>query len=58
MAFVDENISPAIKVVKSLQKDWKKDGVEVDFTGEFLMVNLLIRLGSPPSKSFPRKKIS
>jgi len=55
--FVHENISPAIKAVKGLQKDWKKDGVEVDFTAQFLMVNSLIRLGSRLSRSYPRKKI-
>ena len=31
--FCDENIAPAIKSVKALQKDWKQDGIEVRTPG-------------------------
>ena len=34
--FVDENIAPAIKSVKGLQKEWDKAGIQVEFTGAVL----------------------
>ena len=54
--FVDENISPAIKVVKSLQKDWKKDGVEVDFTGAVLDGKFIDSAGISALEKLPTKK--
>jgi large subunit ribosomal protein L10 len=54
--FVDENISPAIKAVKGLQKDWKKDGVEVDFTGAVLDGKFIDSVGISALEKLPTKK--
>ena len=52
----DENIAPAIKMVKGMQKDWKKDGVEVDFTGAVLDGKFIDPTGIAALEKLPTKK--
>jgi large subunit ribosomal protein L10 len=54
--FVDENIAPAIRTVKGMQKDWKKDGVEVDFTGAVLDGKFIDPTGIAALEKLPTKK--
>jgi large subunit ribosomal protein L10 len=53
--FVDENVAPTMKAVKTLTKAWKKDGKEVAFTGacmdgQFIAANKMEPLESLPTK--------
>ena len=54
--FVDENIAPAIKSVKGLQKDWKADGIEVEFTGAVLDGKFIDAKGISALEKLPTKK--
>ncbi len=54
--FVDENVAPAIKSVKGLQKDWKKDGIEVDFSGAILDGKFIDPKGISALEKLPTKK--
>ena len=54
--FVDENIAPAIKSVKALQKDWKKGGIEVEFTGAVLDGKFVDTNGIDALEKLPTKK--
>ncbi|CAL6311282.1 unnamed protein product [Bathycoccus prasinos] len=53
--FVDENVAPAFKKVRSLAKDWKKEGVEIDFTGAVLDEKFLAPHELKPLESLPTK---
>jgi large subunit ribosomal protein L10 len=53
--FVDENVAPAFKKVRSLAKDWKKEGVEIVFTGAVLDEKFLAPDELKPLESLPTK---
>ena len=51
--FVDENVAPTFKKFRSLAKDWKKEGVEIDFTGAVLDEKFLSPSELKPLESLP-----
>ncbi|CAL6307800.1 unnamed protein product [Bathycoccus prasinos] len=53
--FVDENVAPTFKKFRSLAKDWKKEGVEIDFTGAVLDEKFLSPSELKPLESLPTK---
>ena len=54
--FVDENVAPTFKKFRSLAKDWKKEGVEIDFTGAVLDEKFLLAPSElKPLESLPTK---
>jgi large subunit ribosomal protein L10 len=53
--FVDENCAPTFKKFRSLAKAWKKEGVEIDFTGAVLDERFLHPGELKPLESLPTK---
>lgn len=54
--FVDENIAPAVKAIKGLQKEWKGDGIEVEFTGAVLDGKFIEPAGVGALEKLPTRK--
>lgn len=54
--FVDENIAPCVKGINKLTKEWKKEGLEVDFSGAVLDGKFIAPTEMKPLESLPTKK--
>lgn len=53
--FVDENVAPAMKAVKKLQKDWNKAGKEVAFSGACMDGQFIAASAMEPLETLPTK---
>ena len=53
--FIDEDVATTFKKFRSLAKDWKNEGVEIDFSGAVLDENFLAPSELKPLESLPTK---